>query len=343
MSLNMINLRKSLFVTALLLSTSTTFAESIVGNTQTKDVKSIVIVDSPAVTPLLVQANALKKSYNVGEPIQFKLKANKDVYFYLFSLDEDENATLLIPNSKVTDNFLEAGRSSLFPNGEHSRMLVGDKAGKENLVVVATTKQINFSEDKDFSSKSIYSQTKTANLKKQFASKDIVWVDASKPEANSENQNAASFYFTVNVTSPISAPVASQNPTVETLFSGVGASNAGVLADGNMVTVSSDKRKYRVGEAIELVYGSTSAGFIYVYADDNEGNRTLVLRERIKAGELKKQTIEAAKPTGKTTFHAYVSKRGDTDYGKAIVIRDDANNAPDKEAIAVHTIQVVSK
>jgi hypothetical protein len=54
--------------------------------------------------------------------------------------------------------------------------------------------------------KSIYSQTKTANLKKQFASKDIVWVDASKPEANSANQDNASFYFTVNITSPLPRP-----------------------------------------------------------------------------------------------------------------------------------------
>ena len=209
----------------------------------------------------------------------------------------------------MTDNFLKAGRNSVFPNGDMPA-LEGTKAGKENLVVVATTKEIDF-DDKDFSTKSIYSQTKTASLKKQFASKDIVWVDESKPEANSVNQDNASFYF--------------------------------ILADGNMVTVSSDKRKYRVGEAVELVYGSTSAGYIYVYADDNEGNRIPVARDRIKAGELKKMTVVADRPTGKTTFRAYLSKRGDTDYTKAIVIRDDANTAPDKEAIAVHTIQVVSK
>jgi hypothetical protein len=37
------------------------------------------------------------------------------------------------------------------------------------------------------------------------------------------------------------------------------------------------------------VYGTTAAGYIYVYADDNDGNRTLVVRERIKAGELKQK------------------------------------------------------
>ncbi len=343
MSLNTTILRKNVLATALLLATGAALAAPVV-DAQTKDVKSIVIVDSPTATPLQVEAKALKSSYNVGEPIQFKLKANKDVYFYLFSLDEDENATLLIPNRKVTDNFLEAGHSSVFPSGDNMPALVGDKAGKETLVVVATTKEINFSDDKEFSTKSIYSQTKTANLKKQFASKDIVWVDASKPEANSTNQDTASFYFTVNVKSPTPTPVANQNPTVEALLGGTaGASNAGLLADGNMVTVSSNKRKYRVGEEVELAYGSTTAGFIYIYADDNDGNRKLVLRDRIKAGELKKTTVDAARPTGKTTFRAYVSKRGDTDYSKAIVIRDDANTAPDKEAIAVHTIQVVSK
>lgn len=341
MSLNTTILRKNVLATALLLATGAALAAPVV-DAQTKDVKSIVIVDSPAATPLQVEAKALKSSYNVGEPIQFKLKANKDVYFYLFSLDEDENATLLIPNHKVTDNFLKAGRNSVFPNGDMPA-LEGTKAGKENLVVVATTKEIDF-DDKDFSTKSIYSQTKTASLKKQFASKDIVWVDESKPEANSVNQDNASFYFTVKITSPIPTPVANQNPTVEALLGGgAGASNAGILADGNMVTVSSDKRKYRVGEAVELVYGSTSAGYIYVYADDNEGNRIPVARDRIKAGELKKMTVVADRPTGKTTFRAYLSKRGDTDYTKAIVIRDDANTAPDKEAIAVHTIQVVSK
>lgn len=341
MSLHTMTLRNSAFAAALLLASGATLAAPV-ADVQKKETKSIVIVDSPAVTPLQVQASALKKSYNVGEPIQFKLKANKDVYFYLFSLDEDDNATLLIPNRKVTDNFLAAGRSSVFPSGENMPTLEGDKAGKETLLVVASTKEFNFSDDKEFSTKSIYSQTKAANLKKQFASKDIVWVDASKPEANSANQDNASFYFTVNITSPLPTPVVNQNPTVESLLGGAGASHAGVLADGNMVTVSSDKRKYRTGEAIELVYGTTAAGYIYVYADDNDGNRTLVVRERIKAGELKKKTIEVAK-TGKVTLRAYVSKKGDTDYSKAIVIRDDASATPDKEAIAVHTLQVVSK
>ena len=55
MSLNTTILRKNVLATALLLATGAALAAPVV-DAQTKDVKSIVIVDSPAATPLQVEA-----------------------------------------------------------------------------------------------------------------------------------------------------------------------------------------------------------------------------------------------------------------------------------------------
>ena len=51
MSLNTTILRKNVLATALLLATGAALAAPVV-DAQTKDVKSIVIVDSPSATPL---------------------------------------------------------------------------------------------------------------------------------------------------------------------------------------------------------------------------------------------------------------------------------------------------
>lgn len=292
--------------------------------------KDIVVVSpqQPAAVQLQVQVKPLKTSFNVGEPIRLEVQGNKDIYTYLFRVDAAGNSRLLLPADANAPIMIKANTRNLLPT-EGSLVLAANAPGAETLLVVTSTKPIAFAASKAATGQS------AAELQQQFQSKGVGWADSNQPvntTVTANGQESVSTLISVNI---LPAPASSPQPGGDA----VGISRPGVMANG-LVTVTTDKRIYTIGEPITVLYGSTAAGYLSVYADEENGQSTLIKRERIKAGQLATLTIEAMAPAGKTTLRAYVSATAaDTDHPtKAVGPRTVA--APAADTVAVHTIQV---
>ena len=86
---------------------------------------------------------SMQESYKVGEPIRFKVKANKDAYLYIFYLTKDKKlAKLLYPNKLDKNNRLKADKVRIVPDPEKSEF-TADAEGEEKLVFVLSTKKLS--------------------------------------------------------------------------------------------------------------------------------------------------------------------------------------------------------
>jgi hypothetical protein len=91
---------------------------------------------------LKVDFGAVKPVFQKAEAINFKIKANRDFFLYLFSIDKASNkGYLLLPNDKQPDNYFRANREYTLPRAGIE--FFSDKAGTEKVVMVASTEKLS--------------------------------------------------------------------------------------------------------------------------------------------------------------------------------------------------------
>lgn len=236
-------------------------------------------------------AEPLKKTYKINEPIRLKLSGDKDYYLYLYSLNEDGDAVQLFPNKKQKNNRFVAGRTYVMPGGD-SQALRADKGNTtERLMVVASLKKLDFNYE-NFESSGDYYTGKGDFLKKQFKTKDIRWGDASSEAGESASTRD-------NVTRMLSLKISNQR-YVETDRNDDAASASGV------VLLSADKKTYNVGDSMRIMYGSSVDGVVTLAYEYEDGARQVLQKSKVKAGELKSIKAVAEAPGGKHTLLAWV-------------------------------------
>lgn len=157
----------SLLVSSLVLSSPLSYA-------QNKKTRDIVLSTQTVESPLNVNIHTSKNTYKVDESILLQADSTQDFYLYVFNTGRDGNTTMLVPNAKYTNNFFKANITHHIPDNIGPAM-VGDQAGKESLIIVASASPLTF--ETGFASKGIYRQATTKEVKKMFRSKDIKWVD----------------------------------------------------------------------------------------------------------------------------------------------------------------------
>ncbi|MEW6267486.1 MAG: DUF4384 domain-containing protein [Thermodesulfobacteriota bacterium] len=95
----------------------------------------------PVAGELQIIFEPLKPVYAVGEPIQFKVRGNRDFYLYLFNIDAKRNVGfLLLPNGLQEENRYEANQDYVIPGGKFE--MVGDQSGTEKIIMVASTEKL---------------------------------------------------------------------------------------------------------------------------------------------------------------------------------------------------------
>jgi len=91
---------------------------------------------------LQVLFKATKAVFAVDEPITFRIKSNKQVYVYVFSMDEDQQkAVQIFPNKFDKANLLKPGKAVTMPSKKS--VFRSDSAGTEHLILVASEKKLN--------------------------------------------------------------------------------------------------------------------------------------------------------------------------------------------------------
>lgn len=188
----------SLLVSSLILSSPFSHAQN-----KSKKARDIILSTQTVESPLNVNIHTSKNTYKVDESILLQADSTQDFYLYVFNTGRDGNTTMLVPNAKYTNNFFKANIVHHIPDNIGPAM-VGDQAGKESLIIVASATPLTF--ETGFATKGIYRQATTKEVKKMFRSKDIKWVDrvseyapathaavnaTSTTTINSDNQNTA--------------------------------------------------------------------------------------------------------------------------------------------------------
>jgi hypothetical protein len=91
---------------------------------------------------LKVDFKATKDVFAVDEPISFKIRSNKEVYVYVFNMDENQQkAVQIFPNKFDKANLLKPGKTVTMPSKKS--VFRSDAVGTERLILIASEKKLN--------------------------------------------------------------------------------------------------------------------------------------------------------------------------------------------------------
>lgn len=274
--------------------------------------KALTMGDSSTATEKFkFNAEALKKTYKVNEPIRLKVNGDRDYYLYLYSMDEDGNAVQLFPNKKQKNNRFVAGRTYVMPGGD-SRPLTADTGNTtERLMVVASLKKIDFNYD-SFESSGDYYTGKGDFLKNQFKSKDIRWGDSANDAGESTSKRDS-------VTRTINLKISNQRYDETNRDDDSGQSTGTVLLNAN-------KKAYSVGDTMRIMYVAPVDGVVTLAYEYEDGSRQILQKTRVKGGELKNVKATAEAPGGKHTLLAWMGSGAPKATEADFYDEDDANS-----------------
>lgn len=214
-----------------------------------------------------VQLTPKKKSFKPNEPIQFTVKGNQDFYLYLFSIDDAENkAVMILPNRFDANNKVLANKPVSLPS--KGVEFYSDRVGMEKLVVLASSKELEFSGNIKFEQ---LGQFKVAPAKEMATEFESVKVRSTQKPDESV------------VVQEISLRIGGADAPLV-----IGAHSAPVVAGGiplsPMVFVAANQAEYRAGDAVRVMFGADQNGWVSVYLQKNKAKRTLLTREKIATG-----------------------------------------------------------
>ncbi|MDD3627223.1 MAG: DUF4384 domain-containing protein [bacterium] len=109
------------------------------------------VIISPSADQFLVKLSIDRGSggfYNDGETIRISVKAEKDCYLYLFSIDFQDNIGMIYPTYNYQNNFIKAETLTELKPKQGRTFQVGGE-GMQILFLVASLKPMNFFGKKD--------------------------------------------------------------------------------------------------------------------------------------------------------------------------------------------------
>ena len=123
----------------------------------------------------IIYASGAKKSYMKKEPIKIKLKLKRKAYIYFWTVSASGRGYMILPNNFESFNSYRANRAYVVPEKSADYDFVSDRAGVEQVYVLATNKKINSSKIKSIFRKRAGGVVPTATNKdvRNFITKDI--------------------------------------------------------------------------------------------------------------------------------------------------------------------------
>lgn len=229
---------------------------------------------------LEVEFAPTKSTFKVGEPVTFKIKGNQEFFLYLHSINTDDNrGVLILPNDLDKGNKYPAKRKMTVPNAHIE--FVADRPGVEKIIMIASTRYLKPPKNGmkklgDF----LMGDAKAA----EEHAKALRVQARSKPEKPDVVIKEIDVRIVSNLTQQImpSASV-SQPATVD---------------EAPMSFVSTDQIRYRLGDTVRAMYGASAAGWVHLYLQSSNGERTFLKKQAVKADRVYRFTAKATKPKG---------------------------------------------
>jgi len=123
----------------------------------------------------IVYASGAKNYYEVGEPIKIRLKLKRKAFIYFWTIGSSGNSYRILPNDLDSYNSYRANTNYVVPNRSAAYDFKSDRAGVEQVYVLATNKKISKAKLQSiFSQKAggVVPMATNKNIKK-FITKDI--------------------------------------------------------------------------------------------------------------------------------------------------------------------------
>ena len=239
-------------------------------------------VDDPAGEPLQVALEPAQDSFQVNEPIRFRIRGNKSFFLYLFSVNEDGDATLILPTEEgQMHNKYPADTTLPVPN-EDAADFLSDRAGRENVVMVASTKYLPVKSGWFRDGADSY-VGRAEDMEKEFADKGIRIGGDRTRDANVFVKRLA-------------VRIRGEEDDGERMVSNVWLTTAG------------NRAEYAMGESIEAVFGSAEDGWVQLYVVEPSARRSLLKTVEVEKGQAYTLKAVAEDPAGKHAFVAAYSK-----------------------------------
>ena len=249
-------------------------------------------VDDPESAPLRVVLEPTRDSFKVGEPIRFHVRGNKTFYLYLFSVDDDGDATLILPTKEgQRHNKYPADTKLPVPN-EGAPDFLADEPGRETLVVVASAKYLRWKSNWFLDGAESY--VDKAEFEKEFASKGIR-VGAGKDA----DDDVVAKRISVRVRGEDDAGRERQTADV-------------------WLTTKGNRAEYAMGERIDAVFGAGENGWLQLYVIEPNGKYSRLKTYEVEKDKTYTMRAVAEDPVGK---HAFVAVYTEDEPGAATLGR----------------------
>jgi len=158
----------------------------------------------------IVYARSAKSNYRVGEPIKIQLKLKRDAFIYFWTVSANGNGYLILPNNLESYNRYKANTNYVVPERSASYEFVSDRAGVEQVFVLATNKKISTNQIKAIFNQRAGGVIPKANNKsiRNFVTKDIVVI----AKQNNMKYDIASFKIGIQGNRPVTSVNITVNP-----------------------------------------------------------------------------------------------------------------------------------
>ena len=243
-------------------------------------------VGNPESEPLRVTLEPVRESFKVNEPIRFNVRGNKTFYLYLFSLNDEGDATMILPTREgQKDNKYPPDTTLPVPN-QNAPDFLSDEAGRERVIMVASAKYLAWKSN--WFRDGADSYVDKAALDEEFASKGI-------RIGGKKDDNVVVKRLSVRVR-------------------GEGAERERSTADV-WLTTKGNRAEYAMGERIEAVFGAGNDGWVQVYVVEPTGKHTLLKTYEVEKDKAYTMRAFAEDPSGKHAFVAAYTEgepEGDT-------------------------------
>ncbi|MBU0499282.1 MAG: DUF4384 domain-containing protein [Gammaproteobacteria bacterium] len=266
-----------------------------------------------------VDIDPLETRYRVGEPIRFRVRGNQPFYLYLYSLDDGAGgaSTLILPNRRAPDNHFNANRSYIVPG--RTVEFVGDKPGRERLVMVASKDDLSF-DLSPYRPSGDFSLIGPEELEQLFSAKGIRIRDRG-PAVEGKNVVVREFNLLIEEDPWQRPPL-----------------------DLPAVFLSTAKYQYVAGEELTLLFGADRPGWVHLYVVEPGGSFDWLETRKVAADRTERLKTRVEGPYGMHHLIAIYSEQAEIKEERIAAIAIDPQRAmdapPEGFGVDVQTIRV---
>lgn len=259
---------------------------------------ALLLVAGPAAAglqrPLSLEVAPAQPQARVGEPIRFEAHTNGPCYLYLYVTDPATgSSTVLLPNRRQADNRLPAGTAVRVPGPEVAYTVA--TPGVRQVTALASTKPLDLTGEAG----------KAGDLA-TLAAKDL--------EAGFVAKGLGSGVGNLRIGDAELVVRRFDLKVAEAPKPQVPPATQGDLAEGQGIAfVATGGDRFRVGEALRLVFGADRKGWVHLIVITPDGGQTRLARREIDGKTLESQNAQAEAPIGDHTLVAVYTPGPDLD------------------------------